>query len=270
MIRQGKHTDQIMIILSVADQQATLRDMAWLRQTLVNDTRLRELVTTAVLVVNNGLADIIYDRDSQSEILWGDGLIREELHFDETKLSFEIAPTAFFQTNTHGAELLFRTARDMIWEVKGTLLDLYCGAGTIWLCLLAQWIGSRLVGIELVAAAIDNAWINARLNGLDGKCEFYAGKAEDIIKEQKLNLADLECIVVDPPREGLHQDVSEFLVSLKQQNPALRLCYISCNPATLARDLALLTVEWWYELTTLQPVDMFPHTHHIENIAMMR
>ena len=99
------------------------------------------------------------------------------------------------------------------------------------------------MGIELVAAAIDNAWINARLNGLDGKCEFYAGKAETIIKEKDLNLTDLECIVVDPPREGLHQDVSQFLVLLKQQNLALRLCYISCNPATLARDLALLTVD---------------------------
>ena len=270
MIRQGKHTNQIMMILSVADQQATLRDMALLHQTLLNDPKLRELITTAILVINNGLADIIYDRDSQSQILWGDGLIREELHFNDTKLSFEIAPTAFFQTNTLGAELLFRTARDMIGEVKGTLLDLYCGAGTIGLCLLAQWVGSRLVGIELVAAAIDNAWINARLNGLDGKCEFYAGKAETIIKEKDLNLTDLECIVVDPPREGLHQDVSQFLVSLKQQNPALRLCYISCNPATLARDLALLTVDWGYELTALQPVDMFPHTHHIENIAMMR
>ena len=138
MIRQGKHTNQIMMILSVADQQVTLRDMALLHQTLLNDPKLRELITTAVLVINNGLADIIYDRDSQSQILWGDGLIREELHFNDTKLSFEIAPTAFFQTNTLGAELLFRTARDMIGEVKGTLLDLYCGAGTIGLCLLAQ------------------------------------------------------------------------------------------------------------------------------------
>lgn len=270
MIRQGKHTDQMMIILSIADQQASLRDMALLRTTLLEDTKLRELVTTAVLVVNNGLADIIYDRDSQSEILWGDGLIREELHFDETKLWFEIAPTAFFQTNTLGAELLFRTARDMIWEVKGTLLDLYCGAGTIGLCLLAQWVWSRLVGIELVAAAIDNAWINARANDLDGKCEFYAGKAEVIVKEQNLNLADLEWIVVDPPREGLHGDVCEFLLELKATNPTLKLCYISCNPATLARDLELLTVVWWYTLTGLQPVDMFPHTHHIENIAMMK
>jgi len=118
MIRQGKHTDQMMIILSVADQQASLRDMALLRTTLLEDVKLRELVTTAVLVVNNGLADIIYDRDSQSQVLWGDGLIREELHFDEIKLSFEIAPTAFFQTNTLGAQLLFRTARDMIGEVN--------------------------------------------------------------------------------------------------------------------------------------------------------
>ena len=273
MIRQGKHTDQMMIILSVADQQASLRDMALLRTTLLEDVKLRELVTTAVLVVNNGLADIIYDRDSQSQVLWGDGLIREELHFDEIKLSFEIAPTAFFQTNTLGAQLLFRTARDMIGEVNWTLLDLYCGAGTIGLCLLAQWIGSRLVGIELVAAAIDNAWINARLNWLDGSCEFYAGKAEAVIKEQDLNLTDLECIVVDPPREGLHADVSEFLVQLKVWAKAkgqdLKLCYISCNPATLARDLALLTVKWGYKLTALQPVDMFPHTHHIENIAQL-
>ena len=138
MIRQGKHTDQMMIVLSVADQQATLRDMALLRDTLLSDSKLHELVTTAVLVVNNGLADIIYDRDSHSEVLWGDGLISEELHFDDKKLSFEIAPTAFFQTNTLCAELLFRTTRDMIGETNGTLLDLYCGAGTIGLCLLAQ------------------------------------------------------------------------------------------------------------------------------------
>lgn len=280
MIRQGKHTDQMMIILSIADQQASLRDIALLRSTLEHDDKLQSMVSTAVLVVNNGLADIIYDRDSKSEVLRGDGLIREELHFGEVVTQFEIAPTAFFQTNTHGAELLFRTARNLIGPASGTLLDLYCGAGTIWLCLLAQWVWSRLIGIELVAAAIDNARVNARLNWLDGACEFYAGKAEDIVKtlspsdsslvkEQHSAMTELECIIVDPPREWLHVDVVDFLVDLKTRYPQIRLCYISCNPATLARDLQWL-IAWWYELTALQPVDMFPHTHHIENIAMMK
>lgn len=131
MIRQGKHTGQIMIVLSIADQQCSLRDVAALCTMLTQDQQLREMVSTAVLVINNGLADIIYDRDSQSQTLWGNGLISEELHFDDTVLTFEIAPTAFFQTNTLGAELLFRTARDIIGGVKGMVLDLYCGAGTI-------------------------------------------------------------------------------------------------------------------------------------------
>jgi len=114
MIRQGKHTDQMMIILSIADQQASLRDIALLRSTLERDEKLQSMVSTSVLVINNGLADIIYDRSSSSEVLRGNGLIREELHFGDVVTQFEIAPTAFFQTNTHGAELLFKTARDLI------------------------------------------------------------------------------------------------------------------------------------------------------------
>lgn len=185
---------------------------------------------------------------------------------------FRISPFSFFQTNTLAAQALFGTAASFVQlpEWKTTIMDLYCGAGTIGLSLLSQWIGTDLIGIEIVEDAIRDAKYNAELNHLSEKSYFVAGKTEDLITIDpviKDKIAQVWLIMVDPPREGLHKDVCVFLNDLKQSYD-FQLIYISCNPVTLARDLDLL-VQWWRWLQTLQPVDMFPHTHHIEMISVL-
>jgi 23S rRNA (uracil1939-C5)-methyltransferase len=176
-------------------------------------------------------------------------------------LSFMIGPKSFFQTNPAQANLLYKEALQLA-DFKGNELvyDLYTGTGT--LALLAAKMGaSKVIGIENVETAIDDARTNARNNGIDNAI-FYAGDARalftgDIL--QKEGRPDI--IITDPPRAGMHPDVVNTLLDAS----APVLIYVSCNPATQARDAAMLASK--YELQVLQPVDMFPHTHHVENIA---
>lgn len=278
-IREGFHTWEILVNLVYAKKNLTKeyqeahRDQ--LLQDLQADDRLREDITTFIITDNSTLSDAQRRSQSHLETLRGPGKITEVLHYDnpkEANLNFQISPTSFFQTNTLWAETLFETA---MWyaepvEGKSTILDLYCGTGSIGLSFLKSGIGEKLIGIEIVEDAIEDAKINAQLNDLSDQSYFVAGKAEDLVKsnrELQKRLSDIGLIIVDPPRSGLHPSVPEFLNKLKQETD-FQLIYISCNPVTLARDLDLL-VQWWRNLTTLQPVDMFPHTHHVEMISML-
>jgi tRNA/tmRNA/rRNA uracil-C5-methylase (TrmA/RlmC/RlmD family) len=188
------------------------------------------------------------------------------------KIRFRVSAFSFFQTNTLGAQELFAKAASMIslsWS-RSTILDLYCGAGTIGLSFVAMGIGKFCIGIELVEDAIRDAKVNAQLNKMDDKSYFVAGKAEVLVSRDRQisdKMSDIGLIIVDPPREWLHKDVVEFLIGLRQ-NHRCQLLYISCNPVTLARDLDLLVQGGW-ECTVLQPVDMFPHTHHVEMISVL-
>jgi 23S rRNA (uracil1939-C5)-methyltransferase len=130
---------------------------------------------------------------------------------------------------------------NMLGEVSGTILDLYCGAGTIGLSFLKAGKGDKVVGIEIVPEAIMDAQVNAQINGLLDQTYFVAGKAEKVIKQADIthHIAKLSTVIVDPPRDGMHPDMIPFLLSLRQQVD-YKLCYISCNPVTLARDLKLL------------------------------
>jgi 23S rRNA (uracil1939-C5)-methyltransferase len=189
-----------------------------------------------------------------------------------TNIRFRISPFSFFQTNTLGAQELFSKAASFISlpKSKQTIMDLYCWAGTIWLSLLSQGIGNFVLGIEIVEDAIKDANYNAKINNLDTHSYFAAGKTEVILKHdpkfiEKMN--EVWLVIVDPPREGLHKDVCDFLNNLRKDYK-FQLIYISCNPVTLARDLDLL-VQWWWDLQVLQPVDMFPQSHHVEMISVL-
>ena len=286
MMRQGKHTDQVMVVLSLSDTQFSPTAWKQFVEDVKSDSTLTSLVTTLVIVINNGLADIIYDRESHQVVLRWEGCIDEELHivspisqifpsplWSPTVATFRISPTSFFQTNTLGAELLFQTAYQMIVQhipllSHRDILDLYCGTGTIGIIMSKLWLGQRLIGIDSVASAIIDAQSNALRNGI-ADAYFVSGRAEQIVGSDPLiPYASLGLIIVDPPREWLHSDMTQYLIELKNKSD-FGLCYISCNPVTLARDISLL-ITWWYTLVALQPVDMFPHTHHIETIAILR
>jgi 23S rRNA (uracil1939-C5)-methyltransferase len=187
-------------------------------------------------------------------VLYGDGLLREKLG----GLLFELAPQAFFQTHTEQAERLFALVAEHLGRVEGDLLDLYCGTGAIALLMAGQ--ARRIHGVELVPEAVDSARCNARLNGLEERVSFHCGDVLELLKAGELPRP--EAVVVDPPRAGLHPKVVAQLLDLAPR----RLVYVSCNPATQARDAALLA-EGGYTPTRLSPVDMFPHTFHVEAVA---
>ncbi len=171
---------------------------------------------------------------------------------------FEISANSFFQTNTSGARLLYAVTRDYAGLTgHETVVDLYCGAGTIGICLSEE--AREVVGLELVKSALADATRNCRRNGIDN-CRFIAG---DI--RQSLGQLDVrpEVMIIDPPRAGMHPDVVERVLAIKPE----RIVYVSCNPATMARDLALMKDVFWVE--EVQPVDMFPHTFHIESVARL-
>jgi 23S rRNA (uracil1939-C5)-methyltransferase len=171
---------------------------------------------------------------------------------------FEISANSFFQTNTTGAARLYAAVRGYAGLTGNeTVVDLYCGAGTIGICLSDS--AREVVGLELVESAIADATRNCRRNGIDN-CRFISG---DI--RQSLGRLDVrpEVMIIDPPRAGMHADVVEQVLDLRPE----RIVYVSCNPATMARDLALMKEN--YRVEEVQPVDMFPHTFHIEAVARL-
>jgi 23S rRNA (uracil1939-C5)-methyltransferase len=198
-------------------------------------------------------------RGEASRILWGPGYIEEQL----CGLRLRISAHSFLQTNTAAAEGLY-AAISRLGEFSGqeTVWDLYCGAGSIALSLASQV--RLVVGFELVPEAVHDAYINSRLNGLDN-CHFLEGDLKERIQETLGNTSQPrpEVVITDPPRGGMHPQVVQ---AIKELSPR-RLIYVSCNPATLARDLALLRDQ--YEILAVQPFDLFPHTAHIESVTRL-
>jgi 23S rRNA (uracil1939-C5)-methyltransferase len=169
-----------------------------------------------------------------------------------------------------GAQLLFQTAAKMVGYTKGTILDLYCGTGSIGISFLKLGMGDKLIGIEIVEEAIVDAWHNAKISLGDQEVFFAATPAEKAfttVPEISEKLEDLWLVVVDPPRDWLHKNVITTLGELKKEHD-FKLLYISCNPVTMARDIELL-LQQGFSLKQIQPVDMFPQTHHIETIGVL-
>lgn len=208
-------------------------------------------------VINEKLNDSIGD---QSPVLYkGEDAIYEEME----GLRFKIGPKSFYQTNSLQAYRLYSVAREFAALTgQEVVYDLYTGTGTI-----AQFVSrqaAKVVGIEYVPEAIEDAWSNARANGI-GNCTFFAGDMKDVLNEKFIaRNGKPDVIILDPPRAGIHPDVAQVILKAAPQ----RMVYVSCNPASQARDLAILCRD--YVITAVQPVDMFPHTMHVENVVALQ
>lgn len=193
-------------------------------------------------------------------LLWGDPMIREFLHIGSQKLQFQILPQAFFQPNTQQAETLYeKTLQAAALTGKEVVFDLFCGTGTIGILCASH--AKKVYGIEINPSAIENARKNAELNQIKN-IDFLVGDVDRNV----LSLPEKpDVIIVDPPRNGLLPSVIEKIVEFEPK----RIVYVSCSPPSLARDLKIFCSKG-YELLKVQPVDMFPQTYHIENIASLQ
>ncbi len=207
-------------------------------------------------VVNTKFNDTLYDQDLQ--LVKGSPFLEEEMG----NLKFLIGPKSFFQTNSRQGKRLYDITKEMA-GLTGTesVYDLYTGTGTI-ACYVADK-ASKVTGVEYVPEAIEDAQKNAELNGI-ANTEFFAGDIKNVLNDTFIaEHGKPDLIITDPPRAGMHEDVTRKILEIE---PA-RIVYVSCNPATQARDLAILCEK--YEITRVQPVDMFPHTYHVENVVRL-
>ena len=219
-------------------------------------------ITTLVYVVNLKLNDSITDQEIK--VFHGPGYIEENM----SDLKFRISAKSFYQTNSKQAERLYQTAAEFAGlasslenKEKPIVYDLYTGTGTI-----ANYVArnaSKVIGIEYVEDAINDARINSELNGITNT-EFFSGDMKEVLTEEFIRVHGTpDIMIIDPPRAGMHEDVIKVILKTAPQS----IIYVSCNPATQARDLGLL--DSLYKVTKVQPVDMFPHTHHVENIVKL-
>ena len=218
--------------------------------------RFGDRITSLLYVVNLKVNDTFGDLEVKTRV--GAPYIEEAME----DLRFRVGPKSFYQTNSRQALRLYSVARDLAGLTGDELVyDLYTGTGTI-----ANFIARRarkVIGIEYVPEAIADARVNSEVNGLDNTL-FYAGDMKDILTADFVEAHGRpDVMIVDPPRAGMHEDVVNVILGAEPS----RIVYVSCNPATQARDLALLHAK--YDIAAVQPVDMFPHTAHIENVCLL-
>lgn len=282
-VREGKRTGERMVILNTSDA-AQVPSAAG---PVAASQAVRALAQALLDAAQRGgfaLDSVIHERQRTvrgerttfaHETLHGRDVLTEALHLaspgggeQQQRLVFEVHPRAFFQPNTLQAEVLYGQvlAAALAGAQRPRLaLDLYCGTGTIGLCL-APWL-ERVIGVELVPEAVENARRNASLNGLDGRIEWFAGDVRAVLSgalARVMAAREVDLVVVDPPRAGLMPEAVGHLEALG----APALVYVSCNPESLGRDLARLT-RAGYAVDTVQPVDMFPQTGHVETVVRL-
>jgi len=248
LVIRNNHKGELMVVV-VWGAEPDLALMAYIRDTFPEIISLQ-------YVVNTKFNDTIGDLDIQ--VFAGQDHIMEQME----NLQFKVSPKSFYQTNTEQAYELYKVARDFA-QLTGTELvfDLYTGTGTIANFVAHQC--KQVIGIEYVPEAIEDAKVNAQLNGLNNTL-FYAGDMKDILTNDFIaQHGRPDVIITDPPRAGMHEDVINVILNAQPK----RIVYVSCNPATQARDLALLDNA--YRVSAVQPVDMFPHTQHVENVVLL-
>ena len=228
-------------------------------RTWLLDQLLKEIpeISTLLYTINPKWNDSIYDLNPI--VYHGNGYVTERLG----DFQFKISPKSFFQTNTFQAKRLYDVVADFA-QLSGTetLYDLYCGTGSIGIYLSRG--ARKLIGVEVIPEAIEDAKQNAALNQIN-HAEFFAGDVIHICNDAFFETHGRpDIIITDPPRAGMHEKLLQKLLNME----APKIVYVSCNTATQARDLALLSEK--YRVEKLQPVDMFPHTHHIESVALLR
>ncbi len=250
VVREGRNTGQVLV------QLVTARGERFDRERLIEVLTAFPEVRSLHWSVNRGVAEVT---NLPTELLWGEDAIEEEIG----GLRFRVRPNAFLQTNTEMAERLYAIAGELAQLEGGeTVYDLYCGIGTIGLSLAAKAL--TVWGIEISEESVACAIENQELNGI-GNAAFFAGNVGDVLRELRDRAGDPDVVVVDPPRAGL---AGKALRRLGEVG-APRLVYVSCNPTTLASDAKRLADDYGYELLRARPVDMFPHTPHVECVALL-
>jgi 23S rRNA (uracil1939-C5)-methyltransferase len=228
-------------------------------RTLLFDHLLHEVpgITTMLYTINPKRNDSIHDLDPQ--VYYGKGFVTEKLG----DYYFKIGPKSFFQTNSYQAEKLYTVTREFAGlNGQQTVYDLYCGTGSIGIFVSRQ--AKKIIGVEVIADAIADAKENAALNQVT-HADFFAGDVIDICTDDFFaQHGRPDVVITDPPRAGMHEKLVQKIID----TAAPLVVYVSCNPATQARDLQLL--DSYYSVEKVQPVDMFPHTHHIENVVQLR
>jgi 23S rRNA (uracil1939-C5)-methyltransferase len=245
-----------MVLLALGEENKEAREAL-----LAAVQRAFPMITALLWTINTKKNDTIWDLDIQ--VFHGRDHIIEELA-DEgfAPLHFRIGPKSFFQTNPEQTLNMYRVTRELA-ELKGDerVYDLYCGAGSISLFVARHC--REVIGAEIVPEAVDDARVNAELNGISN-VRFESGDLKDLLNAEFIERHGRpDVLITDPPRAGMHEDV---VARIREMAPG-RIVYVSCNPATQARDLSLL--KDMYTITHVQPIDMFPHTYHVENVVRL-
>ena len=259
MIIRNNHKGELMVIISfgeaISNQPSVFSFLEWLHQEFPE-------IVSLLYVENLKFNDTIGDQEVQ--VYSGQDHIFEEME----GLQFKVGPKSFYQTNTEQAYELYKVAREFAFDQLPMtndqlplIYDLYTGTGTIANFVSRQ--AREVIGIEYVPEAIEDAKTNAKINGITNT-RFFAGDMKDILNDDFVaQYGRPDVIITDPPRAGMHPDVVDVILHAEPK----RIVYVSCNPATQARDLALLDEK--YQVTRIQPVDMFPHTQHVENVVLL-
>ena len=253
MIRLS-NTKELMLLIQFCintdeEKRQALDLMAWIKDTYPQ--------VTSLLYVNNQKFN---DTFSDLPVICYSGT--DFIYLQMEELKFKVGPKSFYQTNTKQAYTLYKVARDFAGLTGNELVyDLYTGTGTIANFVARQ--ASRVIGIEYVPEAIEDAKVNSQINGIENTM-FFAGDMKDILNKEFIEqYGRPDVIITDPPRAGMHQDVIDTILYADPR----RIVYVSCNPATQARDLQSLDAQ--YRVKAIQPVDMFPHTQHVENVVLL-
>ncbi len=273
VVRRGKKEGEIMLIFSVNGKYEERKDVQYIFTNMVQElTKKYSNIASLYFLENTGRADIV---TGNPVLIFGKAYITAEL----LGLTFEIAPKSFFQVNTLGAEKLYTVASNLIQEKGWILLDLYAGTGTIGILLSPYF--EKVSSVELIESASADGRRNAERNGITN-VEFTRAKVENFARDFASTWSRADTIVLDPPRDWLHPDAIPYILSFG----AKEIIYVSCNPATLSRDLEAFVGKkkdavWeeektipkiqtsLYRITDITPVDMFPHTHHIETVIRL-
>ncbi|MCX7834000.1 MAG: 23S rRNA (uracil(1939)-C(5))-methyltransferase RlmD [Ignavibacteria bacterium] len=256
IIRQSYYTQDLMVNLITYNYDEEL--IFELKEKLLEKFNQ---ITTIINSISTKKAQIAIG--DKTEIIYGNGYIIEQLNNGIRNLNFRISPNSFFQTNTKQCEKLFKEGMKLLdLKHNDSILDLYCGTGTISI-FVADKV-QKVLGVELSSEAIQDAQINTKLNNLSN-LEFIKSDIKEYLKENKDLVNKFDKLILDPPRSGLHPDISKIL----SETNFSKILYISCNPSTQARDLKIICSKGKYKIEKLQPVDMFPNTAHIENICLL-
>lgn len=254
MMVRTSSTGELMVLLQCKVETEADKDQMMKMLQFIGDKFPQ--ITSLMYVINNKCNDTI--GDLEVKVFKGNDHIFEEME----GLKFKVGPKSFYQTNSEQAYNLYKVARNFAGLTGNELVyDLYTGTGTIANFVSRQ--AKKVIGIEYVPEAIEDAKVNSEINGITNTL-FYAGDMKDILTQEFIKTHGRpDVIITDPPRAGMHTDVINVILAAEPR----RIVYVSCNPATQARDLQLLDVK--YKVTAVQPVDMFPHTHHVENVVLL-